>query len=235
MTDTFTFTIDGVQVEAEPGQTVIEACDAAGVYIPRLCHHPELPPVGQCRLCTCKIDGRMLGACVTPAARGMVVESDTEALNEDRRRLVEMYFVEGNHFCPTCEKSGDCELQALGYRLGMVGPQLSHLWPKREIDARHPDIYIDHNRCILCSRCIRASKLLDGKSVFGFEGRGIEMRLAVMAETLDETALAAADRAVSVCPVGCIVVKRRGYHVPYGKRHFDETPIGADIEARRKG
>jgi [NiFe] hydrogenase diaphorase moiety small subunit len=229
----FTFTVDGVEVKAVAGQTIIEACDAAGIYIPRLCHHPDLAPAGHCRVCSCKIDGRRSNTCTMPAAKGMVVENDIPELNEDRRVIIEMLFVEGNHFCPSCERSGSCELQALGYRLGMTGPRLPYLWPQRELDATHPDIFIDRNRCILCSRCIRASRMVDGKSVFGFERRGIHTRLNIDAEHLDETALAAADKAAHVCPVGCIVIKRTGYRTPHGHRRFDTEPIGSDIEARR--
>jgi [NiFe] hydrogenase diaphorase moiety small subunit len=229
----FTFTVDGIAVVAEPGQTIIQACDAAGIYIPRLCYHPDLEPAGHCRVCTCNIDGRRSSACTMPATDGMAVESDTAELNADRRTLIEMLFVEGNHFCPSCEMSGHCELQALGYRLGLMAPTLPYLWPERELDATHPDIFIDRNRCVLCSRCIRASRMVDGKSVFGFEGRGIHMRLNVNAKRLDETAIAAADKAVQVCPVGCIVIKRTGYRTPYGKRAFDQAPIGSDIEAGR--
>jgi [NiFe] hydrogenase diaphorase moiety small subunit len=229
----FTFTIDGVEIEAVAGQTIIQACDAAGVYIPRLCHHPDLEPAGHCRVCTCKIDGRRSSACAMPAAPGMSVESETAELNADRRTLIEMLFVEGNHFCPTCERSGDCELQALGYRLGLAAPTLPYLWQRRELDATHPDVAIDRNRCILCSRCIRASRMVDGKSVFGLERRGIGMRLNISAPTLGETALAAVDKAVHVCPVGCIVVKRSGFLTPPGRRRFDRAPIGAEIEARR--
>ncbi len=229
----FTFTVDGVEVEATQGQTIIEACDAAGVYIPRLCYHPDLEPAGHCRVCTCKIDGRRGSACTMPAANGMVVESNIRELNDDRRTLIEMLFVEGNHFCPACEKSGNCELQALGYFLGMTGPTLPYLWPQRELDVTHPDIFIDRNRCVLCSRCIRASRTVDGKSVFGFEGRGIHMRLNVDAKSLDKTTIAAADKAVHVCPVGCIVIKRTAYQTPYGRRKFDEAPISSDVEAKR--
>jgi len=229
----FNFRVDGIEIEAAAGQTILQACDAAGVYIPRLCYHPDLDPAGHCRVCTCKIDGRRSSACTMPAAPGMVVESNTPELNGDRRILIEMLFVEGNHFCPSCEKSGDCELQALGYRLGMAAPTLPYQWPKRTLDATHPDIFIDRDRCVLCSRCIRASRTVDGKSVFGFEGRGIHMRLNIDGKRLDETTLAAADKAVHVCPVGCIVIKRTGYLTPEGSRPFDRAPIGSDIEAKR--
>lgn len=233
--DGFTFTVDGVTVTATPGQTIIAACDAAGIYIPRLCHHPDLPPAGHCRVCTCRVDGRSASTCTMPAAPGMVVENDTPQLNADRLTLIEMLFVEGNHFCPSCEKSGDCELQALGYRLGMTGPRLAYLWPQRALDASHPDVFIDRNRCVLCSRCIRASRTVDGKSAFGFEGRGLAVRINVDGRNLDDTTLAAVDKAVAVCPVGCIVVKRTGYRTRHGERRYDTAAIGSDIEAGRPG
>jgi [NiFe] hydrogenase diaphorase moiety small subunit len=230
----FTFSVDGKRVAATQGQTILAACDAAGVYIPRLCHHPDLEPAGHCRVCTCKIDGRRASTCTMAAVPGMVIENDTAELNADRLALIEMLFVEGNHLCPSCEKSGDCELQALAYRLGMVAPTLPYLWPERKIDATHPDIFIDRNRCILCSRCIRASRTEDGKSVFGFEGRGIHTVLNINTKgRLDETSLKAADKAAHVCPVGCILVKRSGFHVPSGQRAFDNKPIGSEIEARK--
>jgi [NiFe] hydrogenase diaphorase moiety small subunit len=232
---TFHFIVDGVAVEATEGRSIIEACDAAGIYIPRLCHHPDLEPSGNCRVCTCKINGRPHSACVTPAAPGMVVENNTPQLASDRRTLIEMLFVEGNHPCPYCVASGDCELQALGYRLGMVAPSQPYQWPRRKIDATHPDIYLDHDRCILCSRCIRASRMEDGKTIFAFEGRGVAMRLNVDAQGgLGDTQMAAIDKAARVCPVACIVIKRDSYKIPEGNRRFDKAMIGSDIEARWK-
>jgi [NiFe] hydrogenase diaphorase moiety small subunit len=232
--ETFHFTVDGARVEAKSGQSIIEACDLAGIYIPRLCYHPDLKPSGTCRVCTCLVNGRNSAACVTPAAPGMAVENETPRLTADRRALIEMLFVEGDHPCPYCVASGDCELQALGYRLGLVAPTQPYQWPDRKIDATHPDIYLDHARCILCARCIEASRMADGKTVFGFEGRGIAMRLNVdAAGGLGDTQMAAVDKAAHVCPVACIVIKRDSYRVPNGQRRFDTAPIGADIEARR--
>jgi [NiFe] hydrogenase diaphorase moiety small subunit len=164
----------------------------------------------------------------------MAIQNDTVQLGEDRRAIIEMLFVEGDHPCPYCVASGDCELQALGYRLGMVAPSLPYQWTERPIDATHPDIYLDHSRCILCARCIEASRMADGKTVFGFEGRGIAMRLNVDAEGgLGATQMAALDKAAHVCPVACIVIKRESYRVPNGERRFDLMRIGSEIEARR--
>ena len=142
--ETFRFTIDGIEVEASKGQSVIEACDAAGIYIPRLCYHPDLEPAGTCRVCTCKINGRNSAACVTPAAHGMVIENNTPQLTADRRTVIEMLFVEGNHPCPYCVASGDCELQALGYRLGMVAPPQPYQWPATE-DRRHASRHLSRS------------------------------------------------------------------------------------------
>jgi len=234
MSQTITFTIDGVKVEAEAGQTILQAADAAGIYIPRLCAHNELSPFGACRVCTVMVNGRPQAACTQPVAEGIVVENDTEALREIRRDIIDMLFVEGNHFCMFCEKSGNCELQAMAYRFGILAPKFPYMFPKRNVDASHPDIFIDRDRCILCARCVRASRDLDGKNVFQFVGRGAEKRIAVNAEArLSDTNMDVTDKAVAICPVGAILRKRVGYAVPIGERLYDKKPIGSDIEARR--
>ncbi len=234
--NTITFEIDGVEVQGAPGQTIMQAADAAGIYIPRLCAFEGLPPYGSCRVCTVKVNGRFQSACTQPIAEGVIVENDTEELLEFRRNLVDMLFVEGNHFCMFCEKSGNCELQALAYRLGITAPKYPYMFPAdRNVDASHKDIFIDHNRCILCARCIRASQDLDGKNVFQFVGRGPEKRIAVNARArLVDTDLDVTDRAVDVCPVGAILRKHVGYATPVGERKYDSAPIGSDIEAHKQ-
>lgn len=233
MSEKITFTIDGKAIEAEPGQTIMEAADAAGVYIPRLCFMEGLVPHGSCRVCTVLVNGREQAACTQPAAPNAVVENDTEQLKAYRRSIVDMLFVEGNHYCMFCEKSGNCELQAIAYRFGITAPQHPYLFPEKCVDASHPDIFIDRNRCILCGRCVAASKDLDGKNVFGFVGRGIDKKVAVNAEArLADTNLDVTDKAVDVCPVGAILRKRVGYAVPIGKRKFDHKPIGSEIEEK---
>ena len=234
MSDTITFIIDGVECKGEPGQTIMKAADEAGIYIPRLCSYKGLTPFGSCRICTVMVNGRPQAACTQPIANGMIVESESEQINEFRRNLIEMLFVEGNHFCMFCEKSGNCELQALAYRFGIDAPKYPYQFPKREVDASHPDIFIDRNRCILCARCIRASRDVDGKSVFQFVGRGRNKRLAVNAEAnLADTNAKSSDKAVDVCPVGALLHKRVGYTTPIGERLYDHAPIGSDIEANR--
>lgn len=234
MTDkTITFEIDGVEVQAKEGQTIMQAADAVGKYIPRLCAFEGLPAFGSCRLCTVKVNGRYQAACIHPVADGVTVENDTEELLEFRRNIVDMLFVEGNHFCMFCEKSGNCELQAMAYRLGITAPKYPYMFPdNRNVDASHPDVFIDHNRCILCGRCVRASRELDGKNVFQFVARGPDKHIAVNARAkLSDTELEAADKAIDVCPVGAILRKHVGYAIPVGQRKYDHQPIGSDIEA----
>ena len=227
-----TFLIDGKEIKTQAGQTIMEAADDAGIYIPRLCAQKDLVPHGSCRVCTVKVNGRFQAACTQPVAEGAIVENDTTEIANHRKRIVEMLFVEGNHFCMVCEKSGCCELQAVAYRLGIGAVRFPFLWPDRKVDASHDDIYVDHNRCILCGRCVSASRDLDGKGVFEFVGRGSERRIAVNSKgKLSDTKVALADKAIEVCPVGCLIKKRIGFAVPVGKRMYDHKPIGSDIEA----
>ena len=223
-----TFTLDGKTIPFEEGQTIMQAATQAGVFIPHLCFHPEFKPHGSCKLCTVKVNGRQTASCTMRAMVGMVVESETEEINAERRALTQMLFVEGNHFCPSCEKSGDCQLQATAYHLGMMSPHYDHFFPNRAVDASHPEVLLDFNRCILCSLCVRASRDVDGKNVFGLSGRGITTHLIVNAKSgqLADTDFSLTGKAAQVCPVGVILKKRRGFAVPIGERTYDKAPIG---------
>lgn len=219
--------IDGKDIPFESGQTIMEAAQAAGVYIPHLCHHPEFTPHGSCKLCTIKVNGRTCSACTMPAMAGQEILNDTGDLNATRRRITQMLFVEGNHFCPGCEKSGDCQLQAVGYFLGMEDTHFPHFFPSRRVDASHPEVMLDLDRCILCELCVRASRERDGKSVFDVAGRGIESHLVVNSESglLKDTPLEVTDRAAQVCPVGAILIKRTAFRHPIGDRRYDQADI----------
>jgi [NiFe] hydrogenase diaphorase moiety small subunit len=233
MSGSATFTLDGRPIAFAEGQTILQAAIAAGAYIPHLCFHPDFAPHGSCKVCTVKVGGRHTASCTTRAAAGAVVESDTPELNGERRALVQMLFVEGNHFCPSCEKSGDCKLQATAYDLGMVSPHFDHFYPDRPVDASHPDVLLDFNRCILCSLCVRASRDVDRKNVFALAWRGIRTKLIVNSRTgrLADTDFSHEDKAAHVCPVGVILHKRRGFDTPIGKRVFDLRPISARADA----
>ena len=166
------FTLDGQRIVFEPGQSILTAALAAGVYIPHLCAHPDFPPHGSCKLCTVTVNGRNGSSCTIKAMPGQDVRSNTPELNEIRRVLLQMLFVEGNHFCPGCEKSGQCKLQALAYDVEMLSQHFVQFFPHREVDASHPEFFLDFNRCIMCELCVRASRDVDGKNVFASPGAG---------------------------------------------------------------
>ncbi len=227
MSEAQSFTLDGRRISFEDGQTVMAAALAAGVYIPHLCFNPEFAPHGSCRVCLVKAGGRVQAACTTPAATGLSVQSETEELREIRRGILQMLFVEGNHVCPACEKSGACQLQAVAYYVGMLAPHYTHFYPRRPVDASHPEAVIDFNRCILCELCVRASRDVDGKNIFAVQGRGIQAHLVVNTPSgkLGATEFRITDKAAQVCPTGAILTKHRGYETPIGQRLYDRKPI----------
>lgn len=225
----FKFTIDGKEYFGTPGQTIMEAALANGVYIPALCRYEGLKPAGSCRICTVRVGGRPMAACSQPASEGMAVENISPELEDMRKALVEMLFVEGNHMCPTCEKSGNCELQALGYRYQMLVPRFPYQFPARTVEPTGGRLLFEYNRCIQCLRCVRSVKTKDGKSVFGSLGRSkkkkVGMDKALAAKLTEKEAKAAMD----LCPVGALLKKEVGFVIPIGKRKFDKTPIGSDV------
>ena len=227
-----TLSLDGEDLPFAPGDTILQAAHRVGRYIPHLCWHPDFPAHGSCRVCSVKVDGRPAAACTVRAAPGQVVESNTDELNAHRKTLLQMLFVEGNHFCPSCEKSGNCQLQATAYAMQMEGPHFEEFYPTRPVDASHPDILLDFDRCILCELCVRASRDVDGKNVFAVGGHGMGTHLIVNSESgrLADTPMALDDRAAQVCPVGVILPKRRGFEVPIGQRRFDIAPVSGPAE-----
>jgi len=218
-----TLNMDGKEIPFRQGQTIMDAALAAGVYIPHLCHHPGLMPHGSCRLCTVDIKGRSVSACTQPAAAGQQISSNTPALNEARKTLTQMLFTEGNHICPSCEKSGNCTLQAMACHLGMLDGHFPQFFPRRAVDASHATVWLDRDRCILCELCVRASREMDGKNVFAIAGRGINAHLIVNSATgkLADSNLEPGDLAAHICPVGAILIKQHGFEVPIGWRTFD--------------
>jgi [NiFe] hydrogenase diaphorase moiety small subunit len=234
-----TFLLDGRPVPFEDDQSVLTAAREAGHYIPHLCWYEHFPPHGSCKLCVVKIGARHVSACATPAREGLEAESEIPEILDTRRELLAMLFAEGNHFCPSCEKSGNCQLQALAYDLQLLAPIHNRFYPDRPVDASHPDILLDFNRCIFCELCVRASRDVDGKDIFALSERGIDKHLVVNAESgrLGDTDIALSDLAANICPVGVILHKRQGFAVPIGSRIYDAAPISeldlADEEASK--
>jgi [NiFe] hydrogenase diaphorase moiety small subunit len=230
MSKVLNFTVDGTICMAEKGQTILNAATANKIYIPTLCNLPEIKPRGSCRICNVKVNGKLMTACTTPVAEGMEIENNTEEIINLRKSIIELMFVEGNHYCPYCEKSGNCDLQALAYKYKIPAPRFPYQFPDREIEATNGQLIKDHNRCILCKRCIRSIKDEEGRSIFAFKRRAhkvvINIDTRLSANMSDEQA----QKAMDVCPVGAIIKKEIGFSVPIGMRKFDKAPIGSEIE-----
>lgn len=225
-------TIDGTEIFAKDGQSVVEAARESHIFIPTLCDYKSLKPAGTCRMCTVKIGGRFVSACTTAVSHGMKVESESAEIKELRKSLIEMLFVEGNHMCPSCEKSGNCDLQALAYRYQMTAPRFPFSFTNRRLDATLPHLILEHNRCIQCLRCVRGVKAKDGRDLFGFVDRGAKIHITVD-KTVDEaysekTAVAA----MAICPVGALIKKGGAYQTPIGERTYDLKKIGTDVEQK---
>jgi [NiFe] hydrogenase diaphorase moiety small subunit len=222
-----TLTIDQQTIEFEPGDTILQAALKHGVYIPHLCYQAEFGAHGSCRVCMVKVGGRYVSSCTVPASDGITVMNMTDDVQELRQQLLQMLFVEGNHVCPACEKSGRCDLQSVAEFCGMLAPSLPFQYPDRKVDATHPDFLLDFNRCINCELCVRASRDVDGKSVFAMRGRGHEAHLVVNSPdgTLGASDFASTDRAANVCPVGVILPKGKGFDAAIGQRAYDRKPI----------
>ncbi|MBL7005255.1 MAG: (2Fe-2S)-binding protein [Gammaproteobacteria bacterium] len=219
--------IDGVRIPFEEGQTIMDAALQARIYIPHLCHHPDFDPIGSCRLCVVKVNQRFVSSCTAQAEDGLVVDNKSAELMDKRRSLLKLLFIEGNHICPACEKSGACTLQAVAYHCELLAPELSHLNPKRLVDASHAAITIDYNRCIACGLCVKASAEKDKKSVFTLGGRGTKTQLMLNSSSgkLVDTNISVNDVAIKVCPVGVFLSKHQAYETPIGQRLYDKVSI----------
>jgi [NiFe] hydrogenase diaphorase moiety small subunit len=225
MLTTVTILVDGREVEAREGDRLLDAIRTAGTEVPSLCYYPHIdPPLGTCRVCNVLVNGRQMASCTTPVKAGMVVTTTDAALQDNRKAVVEMLFVEGNHFCPACEKSGDCDLQGIGYQLGMNATRYPHLFIDRVIDYNPERMVIEHNRCICCRRCVEEVLTDDGKRVFSFANRGNETAVAIDYEQEARLSEAQALRAMHICPTGAILVRGNSLSRPFGERKYDMDP-----------
>lgn len=167
--------IDGELVKATDDQSILDAALANGKFIPGLCHMKGLKPVGACRLCIVEVAGvgRLLPACTTPAQDGMSVTTTSEKLRKYRRMALELLFAERNHVCAVCVSNGHCELQTLAQKLGVNSVRYPYSYPRLAADMTHPRYVLDHNRCILCTRCVRVCADVEGAHVWDVASRGV--------------------------------------------------------------
>lgn len=231
MSEKIKFVIDRKTCYADSRQNLIEAAEDNGIFIPSLCHMKGVIPAGSCRVCNVKVAGRVMTACTTFVADGMEVESDIPELNDLRKSIVEMLFVSGNHFCPACEKSGNCQLQALAYYFRMMVPRFPYIFPIKKMDPECSKLFIERNRCILCKRCIRTLKDEEGRSMFAFKNRGNRIMINPDHELIDKMTDEMAQKAMDTCPVGSILKKEKGFDEPIGQRKYDKKEIGSEIKS----
>ena len=232
-------TIDGKNIEVEEGTTVLNAARAAGIEIPTLCDHPQLTPYGGCRLCLVEVEGArtLQPSCTLPVRKDMVVQTDTEKVREARKFVLTMIFSERNHFCPYCQVSGgDCELQNAAYDEDMTHWPLQPNWKPFPVDASHEFIIMEHNRCILCRRCVRACGELVGNFTLGFEERGADSALvADLGLPLGESSCIGCGTCVQICPTGALIDRWSAYQgketdVDVTKTICQGCSVGCSIE-----
>ncbi len=211
MAEKISVRIDGEYIPAHQGQTILEVARAGGKYIPTLCWLEGISSVGACRLCIVEVAGvnRLMPACTTPAQDGMSVTTQSEKLTHYRRIALEFLFSEKNHQCAVCVSNNHCELQAMAQRLGVTSVRYPYSFPKLPVDVSHERFVLDHNRCILCTRCVRVCAEVEGAHVWDVCSRGIHSRLvAEMNRPWGESkSCTSCGKCVQVCPTGALAEK----------------------------
>lgn len=210
-----TIRIDGELLTVSKGLTIFEAARSCGKRIPGLCNMTGLKPVGACRLCMVEVAGvnRLLPACTTPAQEGMAVTTNSNRLHAYRSQVLELLLSERNHVCAVCVSNGHCELQSLSAAHGVTNVRYGYRYPKLEVDLTHPRYVLDHNRCVLCTRCVRVCAEVEGAHVWDIAGRGINSKLSCEMNRpwgLSRNCTSCG-KCVQVCPTGALAEK--GYAV----------------------
>ena len=210
--DVKTLVIDGKDVSARANQTVLEVARENDIYIPTLCHLDGLSDVGACRLCMVEIKNspKLFPACVLKVEEGMEVTTNSERLIHYRRTILEMLFAERNHICAVCVTNNHCELQNVAKSQGLTHVRLPYRTPAFSVDASHERFTLDHNRCILCTRCVRVCAEIEGAHVWDVMGRGIEsLVITDLHQPWGESSCTRCGKCVNVCPTGALFDKSK--------------------------
>jgi bidirectional [NiFe] hydrogenase diaphorase subunit len=209
----YTLQIDGVECAGAGDQTVLEVARENGIAIPTLCHLDGLCDIGACRLCVVEVKGsnKLLPACTTQVADEMDVSTTSPRLQDYRRTIIEMLFVERNHVCAVCVANNHCELQTRAEELGLTHLDLANVNPKLDVDASHERFAIDHNRCIMCTRCVRVCDEVEGAHTWDVMGRGLDARVVTDLGTPwgESPTCTSCGKCVQVCPTGALFEKGR--------------------------
>ncbi len=218
-------TIDGKPIQVPDGTTVLQAAEAAGIHIPTLCNHKALTPFGGCRLCLVEVEGArtLQPSCTLPASEKMVVQTNTDKVKAARKFVLTLIFSDRNHFCPYCQVTGgDCELQNAALDEGMTHWPFQPNWQHYAVDASHKYYVMDHNRCILCHRCVRACGQLVGNFTLGIEERGASsMLVADTGVPLGDSTCVSCGTCVAVCPTGALIERQSAYQG--NEKYLEET------------
>lgn len=210
--DVKTLVIDGKDVSARANQTVLEVARENDIYIPTLCHLDGLSDVGACRLCMVEIKNspKLFPACVLKVEEGMEVTTNSERLIHYRRTILEMLFAERNHICAVCVTNNHCELQNVAKSQGLTHVRLPYRTPAFSVDASHERFTLDHNLCILCTRCVRVCAEIEGAHVWDVMGRGIDsLVITDLHQPWGESSCTRCGKCVNVCPTGALFDKSK--------------------------
>jgi bidirectional [NiFe] hydrogenase diaphorase subunit len=219
-----TLNIDGRDLSAREDETIIEVCRENQIPIPSLCYLDGLSVWGACRLCLVELSGqgRLLAACSTRVAEGMQIQTNTEKLQRYRRTIVELLFAERNHVCSVCVSNGHCELQFLAQKCGVDHVRVPYRQVAYPVDSSHEMFRLDHDRCILCTRCVRVCDEIEGAHTWDVMGRGSDCRVITdMAQPWGESdTCTSCGKCVQVCPTGALVKQGTSVGEMVKDQHF---------------
>ena len=200
--------IDGVEVQARQGSSILDAAEEAGIYIPHLCKHPDLEAMGGCRLCSVELNGsgKVVPACLTPVEENLVVDSKSPAAVKVRNTALELILADHPTECGDCPKYGRCELQSIYQCLGVTPERRKHRHQPVADNASNPLILHRMTRCILCGRCVRACRELRGVKVLDFQRKDGRIRIGTDGgKSLAEAGCRFCGACIEVCPTGSIL------------------------------